>query len=167
MAIGKAFVVPWDPRSSDRDANTSHQVQKVREFQDEARAHSVPIQSSRGPAGPCGRAVVLKVSGLLDVEDADGRRKQPTVTVAGESDSTEPGADQEHDVFVLRIGKKGIVGAGEKSDIQLEMRTPKGPERRPPIRYETREMQTEEDIKAKVKGAKGKNGKGKNKKKKK
>lgn len=51
--------------------------------------------------------------------------------------------DPDHDIFVLRIGKKGLVGVGEKSDIQLEMKTPKGPERRPPIRYETRDMQTE------------------------
>lgn len=65
--------------------------------------------------------------------------------------------DPEHDVFILRIGKKGLVGAGEKSDIQLEMRTPKGPERRPPVRLETREIQTEEETKkAGKKGGKGK-----------
>ncbi|XP_017788184.1 PREDICTED: uncharacterized protein LOC108570787 [Habropoda laboriosa] len=99
------------------------------------------IQSSRGPAQPCGKAVVLKVSGILDT----GQDKKPTVTVAPESEATPADAtDPEHDVFVLRIGKKGIVGAGEKSDIQLEMRTPKGPERGPPIRCETREMQTED-----------------------
>ncbi|XP_012150901.1 uncharacterized protein LOC105661751 [Megachile rotundata] len=109
------------------------------------------IQSSRGPAQPCGKAVVLKVSGILDT----GTDKKPTVTVAPECDAIDPSnVDPEHDVFVLRIGKKGIVGAGEKSDIQLEMKTPKGPERGPPIRYETREMQTDE-------------GKGKKKKKKK
>lgn len=55
-------------------------------------------------------------------------------------DSSNP----DHDIFVLRIGKKGLVGVGEKSDIQLEMKTPKGPERRPPIRYETRDVQTDE-----------------------
>lgn len=51
--------------------------------------------------------------------------------------------DPDYDIFVLRIGKKGLVGADEKSDIQLEMKTPKGLERRPPVRYETRDMQTE------------------------
>ena len=99
------------------------------------------IQSSRGPVQPCGKAVVLKVSGILDT----GQDKKPTVTVAAESDAPGPDtSDPDHDVFVLRIGKKGIVGVGEKSDIQLEMKTPKGPERGPPIRCETREMQTEE-----------------------
>ncbi|XP_076170349.1 uncharacterized protein LOC143148193 [Ptiloglossa arizonensis] len=106
------------------------------------------IQSSRGPPQPCGKAVVLKVSGLLD----RGVDKQPTVTVASKSETTEPDSrDPDHDVFVLRIGKKGIVGADEKSDIQLEMRTPKGTEKGPPVRHETREMQTEEIVRAKKK----------------
>ncbi|CAL7935555.1 unnamed protein product [Xylocopa violacea] len=99
------------------------------------------IQSSRGPAQPCGKAVVLKVSGIMDT----GQDKKPTVTVASESEAAgADGSDPNHDVFVLRIGKKGIVGVGEKSDIQLEMKTPKGPERGPPIRCETREIQTED-----------------------
>ncbi|XP_043248656.1 uncharacterized protein LOC122395277, partial [Colletes gigas] len=99
------------------------------------------IQSSRGPAQPCGKAVVLKVSGVLDT----GTDKKPTVTVASESEATgQDACDPDHDVFVLRIGKKGIVGADEKSDIQLEMRTPKGTEKGPPIRHETREMQTDD-----------------------
>lgn len=99
------------------------------------------IQSSRGPMQPCGKAVVLKVSGILDT----GQDKKPTVTVAPECEATGPDvSDPDHDVFVLRIGKKGIVGAGEKSDIQLEMKTPKGPEKGPPIRCETREMQTDD-----------------------
>ncbi|KAK0082017.1 hypothetical protein PV325_011221 [Microctonus aethiopoides] len=85
---------------------------------------------------PCGSPVILKVSGLL--MDENGNVNKPTVTVGDESDQTD-----DHDVFVLRIGKKGIVGEGEKSDIQLEMRTPKGPIKRPPIRYETREIQTD------------------------
>ena len=115
-----------------------------------------PIQSSRGPTQPCGKAVVLKVSGLLDVE---GANKQPTVTVASESEGGAENCDPDHDIFILRIGKKGLVGPDEKSDLQLEMRTPKGHERRPPIRYETREAQTEEDSKGGKKGkssAKGK-----------
>lgn len=111
------------------------------------------IQSSRGPVQPCGKAVVLKVSGILDT----GQNKKPTVTVAPESGATNPeDTDPEHDVFVLRIGKKGIVGVGEKSDIQLEMRTPKGTEKGPPIRCETREMQTEEKKKKSKKSKKNK-----------
>lgn len=83
------------------------------------------------------------------------------MTVADETVATKPGSqsDPDHDIFVLRIGKKGLVGVGEKSDIQLEMKTPKGPERRPPIRYETREMQTdveEEPLKDKKKKKKRK-----------
>lgn len=80
--------------------------------------------------------MVLKVSGLFENGD-----KKPTVTVT--DDAAEDQTDPDYDVFVLRIGKKGLVGAGEKSDIQLEMKTPKGPERKAPIRYETRDMQTE------------------------
>ncbi|XP_011869410.1 PREDICTED: uncharacterized protein LOC105562875 [Vollenhovia emeryi] len=101
-----------------------------------------PVQYS--PSQPCGKPVVLKVSGLFDSGDGNGRKK-PTVTVAAESAATKPDEppDPDHDIFVLRIGKKGLVGVGEKSDIQLEMKTPKGPERRPPIRYETRDAQTE------------------------
>ncbi|EGI65709.1 hypothetical protein G5I_05810 [Acromyrmex echinatior] len=97
---------------------------------------------------PCGKPIVLKVSGLFGNGD-DPERKKPTVTVAAES-IAKPGepSDPDHDIFVLRIGKKGLVGVGEKSDIQLEMKTPKGPDRRPPIRYETRDVQTEEKKKA-------------------
>ncbi|KAK0180803.1 hypothetical protein PV327_003148 [Microctonus hyperodae] len=95
------------------------------------------VQSHRDKLDkPCGNPVVLKVSGLL--MDENGNVNKPTVTVGDESDKTD-----DHDVFILRIGKKGIVGEGEKSDIQLEMRTPKGPIKRPPIRYETREIQTD------------------------
>ncbi|KAK9310474.1 hypothetical protein QLX08_000227 [Tetragonisca angustula] len=108
------------------------------------------IQSSRGPVQPCGKSVVLKMSGILDT----GQDKKPTVTVAPECE-TEPVTDPDHDVFVLRIGKKGLVGAGEKSDIQLEMKTPKGHEKGPPIRCETREMQTD-DKKSKKKTKKKK-----------
>ncbi|KAJ8667990.1 hypothetical protein QAD02_009653 [Eretmocerus hayati] len=115
-----------------------------------------PIQTSRGPKEPCGKAVVLKVSGLIDV-CGEGGSKEARVTVAGENDACDPckAADPDFDTFVLRIGKKGLVGADEKSDIQLEMRTPKGPDRRPPVRLETREMQTEEEKAGGRKGSKG------------
>lgn len=87
------------------------------------------------------------MSGLFD----NGEGQKPTVTVADESAAAKgPPSDPDHDIFILRIGKKGLVGIGEKSDIQLEMKTPKGPERGPPIRYETREMQAdvkEEEVK--------------------
>ncbi|XP_029664593.1 uncharacterized protein LOC115236348 [Formica exsecta] len=96
------------------------------------------LQSNCGLTQPCGKPVVLKVSGLFDNGDIGGIK--PTVTVASEPGES---SDPDHDIFVLRIGKKGLVGVGEKSDIQLEMKTPKGSERRPPIRYETRDMQTE------------------------
>ena len=89
----------------------------------------------------------------------DGQQNEARVTVAPETDAIKPedmAKDTEHDVFVLRIGKKGLVGAGEKSDIQLEMRTPKGPERGPPVRLETREIQTEEDKKNKKSNGKKK-----------
>lgn len=137
---GKIFTRPWDPTASSKPGQFP--TQQHRQVQDQTVHSILPIQSSRGPPEPCGKAVVLKVSGLLDVEDADGRRKNPTVTLQSRSMEHDP--DPKHDIFILRIGKKGLVGAGEKSDIQLEMRTPKGPERRPPIRYETREMQTDE-----------------------
>ncbi|EFN70452.1 hypothetical protein EAG_09833 [Camponotus floridanus] len=100
------------------------------------------VRATGGLTQPCGKPVVLKVSGLFDNGDIGG--KKPTVTVAGESTAAKgESSDPDHDIFVLRIGKKGLVGIGEKSDIQLEMKTPKGLERRPPIRYETRDMQTE------------------------
>lgn len=99
-----------------------------------------------------------QVSGLTDVCNKDGKNQPARVTVTGEDEAaTEADLnDPDHDVFVLRIGKKGLVGAGEKSDIQLEMRTPKGPEKRPPVRHETREMQTEDDTNVGKKNGKGK-----------
>ncbi|XP_066591344.1 uncharacterized protein [Prorops nasuta] len=91
----------------------------------------------------CGKAVVLKVSGLLDTDSQ--KKRKPCVTVAPESEAVGPNnpPGPDHDVFILRIGKKGLVGANEKSDLQLEMRTPKKPELGPPVRLETREIQTD------------------------
>ncbi|XP_015122391.1 uncharacterized protein LOC107044856 [Diachasma alloeum] len=157
----KTWCMPCGQPDSARINATEKCYRQGSENQDPSKALRMEpkgmITSSRGSPMPCGKAVVLKVSGLLDY---DGQKK-PTVTV--ESESSEP--DPEHDVFVLRIGKKGLVGANEKSDLQLEMRTPKGPERRPPIRYETREAQTEVETKEVKKKGKAK-GKGKGKKKK-
>lgn len=94
----------------------------------------------------CGKAVVLKVAGLVDC--GTGEKVQPAVTVAPECEGLRPEdlrKDREFDVFVLRIGKKGLVGADDKCDLQIELKTPKGPDKRPPLRMETREIQTEED----------------------
>jgi len=96
------------------------------------------LRLDRDSSELCGRPVILKVSGLFD--NGAGEKK-PTVTVA--ADSSGKTDELDHDIFVLRIGKKGLVGVGDKSDIQLEMKTPKGPEKRPPIRYETRDAQTD------------------------
>ncbi|XP_012541909.2 uncharacterized protein LOC105839857 [Monomorium pharaonis] len=125
--------------------------EKIRKKEDDGLAErklkdvKSSVQYDRDPSQFYGKPVVLKVSGLFNKGDGpDG--KKPTVTVAAEPAATKPddAADPDHDIFVLRIGKKGLVGVGEKSDIQLEMKTPKGIERRPPIRYETRDAQTEE-----------------------
>ncbi|EFN88831.1 uncharacterized protein LOC105189719 [Harpegnathos saltator] len=125
-----------------RDVRVDAAVEKKSEYTTSKNL----LQSGQNSSQPCGKPVVLKVSGLFD----NGDGEKPTVTVADESAAAKPGEsdDPDHDVFILRIGKKGLVGIGEKSDIQLEMKTPKGPERRPPIRYETREMQT--DVKEEV-----------------
>ncbi|XP_024892326.1 uncharacterized protein LOC112467764 [Temnothorax curvispinosus] len=131
-------------------AAVEERVEKIRQKEDdrmiERKLKDKPSKDSvrRSPSQPCGKPVVLKVSGLFDNGDGIAKKK-PTVTVAAESAATKSGdpSDPDHDIFVLRIGKKGLVGVGEKSDIQLEMKTPKGPERRPPIRYETRDVQTE------------------------
>ncbi|XP_020284722.1 uncharacterized protein LOC109855203 [Pseudomyrmex gracilis] len=105
-------------------------------------------KSSQSSRSQFCKPVVLKVSGLFD--NGDNGCKKPTVTVAAEPDTTKPDAtSSQHDIFVLRIGKKGLVGVNEKSDIQLEMKTPKGSERRPPIRYETRDIQTDLEVKEK------------------
>ena len=99
------------------------------------------------------------MSGLLDAgDDPCGRPPEARVTVVPESEAAKPDdlCDPDHDIFILRIGKKGLVGADEKSDIQLEMRTPKGPERRAPVRLETREMQTEQESTGGKKGGKKK-----------
>ncbi|KAL0102325.1 hypothetical protein PUN28_018691 [Cardiocondyla obscurior] len=97
------------------------------------------------PYQPYSKSVVLKISRLFDTDEDNENRRKPTVTVVTESEATKSSdsPDLDHDIFVLRIGKKGLVGVGEKADIQLEMKTPKGPEKRPPIRYETRDTQTE------------------------
>ncbi|XP_044589008.1 uncharacterized protein LOC123268175 [Cotesia glomerata] len=72
--------------------------------------------------------LVLKVSGMIDQE-------------GNFNDTGYQNGD--FDVFVLRIGKKGLVGEEEKSDIQIELRTPKALVDTLPVRCETREIQTE------------------------
>ncbi|CAG5081855.1 Protein of unknown function [Cotesia congregata] len=77
---------------------------------------------------PFSQPLVLKVSGMIDQE-------------GNFNDACHQDAD--FDVFVLRIGKKGLVGEEEKSDIQIELRTPKALVDTLPVRCETREIQTE------------------------
>ena len=112
------------------------------------------IQTSRGKCLPNGTGVVLKVSGVCGDNEGDCARVQ----VAPESEAISPELAAKHDVFVLRIGKKGIVGHGENSDLQLELKTPRSGEIRPPIRCETREVQTEEEQKKKKGSKKSKKG---------
>ncbi|RLU17828.1 hypothetical protein DMN91_010066 [Ooceraea biroi] len=128
----------------ERDEKTYRREDK-RKLRDTPSKDQIRCRSGeRHSSELCGKPVVLKVSGLFDNGD---NGKKPTVTVTDEAAARNLGdpTDPDYDIFVLRIGKKGLVGADEKSDIQLEMKTPKGPERRPPIRYETRDMQTELD----------------------
>ncbi|XP_057333765.1 uncharacterized protein LOC130672962 [Microplitis mediator] len=90
------------------------------------------IYKTRGYAGePRGQPLVLKVSGVID---KDGNVDRNNLL----------DNNRDHDVFVLRIGKKGLVGEGEKSDIQIEMRTPKALVESSPVRCETREIQTDD-----------------------
>lgn len=70
-------------------------------------------------------------------------------------------SDPNKDIFVLRIGKKSE-GNDQKSNLELELVTPKAVDRKPPPKLETRETQyVESDIgpapdqKASTKGAKG------------
>jgi hypothetical protein len=53
------------------------------------------------------------------------------------------GCDQDNDVFILKIGRKNVDKAGKQNAIELEMRTPKGPDNEIK-KMETREVQVEE-----------------------
>jgi hypothetical protein len=62
--------------------------------------------------------------------------------------------DSESDVFILKIGSKKTDKQGKSSEIELEMRTPKGPDFEPKQR-ETREVQVDEkDFQEKTKSEK-------------
>ncbi|XP_067213757.1 uncharacterized protein [Linepithema humile] len=132
------------PLAIDKNNKKIRNKEDNKKFRSDFQSSKNLIQPSRDSSQPCGKPVILKVSGLFDNGDGVGDKK-PTVTVAADSTATKPddSTELDHDIFVLRIGKKGLVGVGDKSDIQLEMKTPKGPEKRPPVRYETRDMQTD------------------------
>ncbi|KAF2893375.1 hypothetical protein ILUMI_12769 [Ignelater luminosus] len=63
----------------------------------------------------------------------------PTCTAPDGTQYTEL-SDPNKDVFILRIGKKSE-GADKKSNLELELCTPKGPDTKPPPKKETRDTQ--------------------------
>lgn len=72
-------------------------------------------------------------------------------------------SDPDKDVFILRIGKKSE-GADKKSNLELELCTPKGPDLKPTPKKETRDTQYEAaDAGDGGSGSGGKKGKGKGK----
>lgn len=66
----------------------------------------------------------------------------PTCTAADGMQYTEL-SDPDRDVFILRIGKKSE-GANKKSNLELELCTPKGPDLKPTPKKETRDTQYDE-----------------------
>lgn len=52
-------------------------------------------------------------------------------------------ADPDSDVFILKIGKKNSIKKGQQNEIEIEMRTPKGPDNEV-RKMETREVQVDE-----------------------
>lgn len=113
--------------------------------------NTAQARSFESPAPPS-QPLVLKVSGMIDKEG---------------NFNEDSHQDGDFDVFVLRIGKKGLVSEEEKSDIQIELRTPKAFVDTLPVRCETREIQTEEETKIEEEIQVKKKSKKKNKKKKK
>lgn len=84
----------------------------------------------------------------------------PTCTAADGMQYTEL-SDPDRDVFILRIGKKSE-GVNKKSNLELELCTPKGPDLKPTPKKETRDTQYDEKDAGESTGGKGK-GKGKGK----
>lgn len=82
----------------------------------------------------------------------------PTCTAADGMQYTEL-SDPDRDVFILRIGKKSE-GVNKKSNLELELCTPKGPDLKPTPKKETRDTQYDEkDAGSAGGGAGGKDGK--------
>lgn len=129
---------------------------------------AVVMRQGDDPSNP----FTFKVSGC-------GTQANRNVTVVPPI-STKPGdvvpaniTDYNKDVFVLRIGKKSE-GTDKKANLELELVTPKGKDKKPIPRKETRETQfVESDLPVKLsksagkKGARKEGGKGKGKKSKK
>lgn len=82
----------------------------------------------------------------------------PTCTAADGMQYTEL-SDPDRDVFILRIGKKSE-GANKKSNLELELCTPKGPDLKPTPKKETRDTQYDEKDAGEATGGGGKGGKG-------
>lgn len=82
----------------------------------------------------------------------------PTCTAPDGMQYTEL-SDPDKDVFILRIGKKSE-GVNKKSNLELELCTPKGPDLKPIPKKETRDTQFDENDAAEAAGAQGGNAKG-------
>lgn len=85
----------------------------------------------------------------------------PSCTAADGMQYTEL-SDPDRDVFILRIGKKSE-GANKKSNLELELCTPKGPDLKPTPKKETRDTQYDEKDAGDATGGGGGKGKGKGK----
>lgn len=98
------------------------------------------------------RGVCCQVDGANLKRELEGKPKVPRGI-----EMCKKGCDQENDVFVLKIGRKNTDKMGRQNAIELEMRTPKGPDNELK-KMETREVQVDEkefDEKKKAPGKKG------------
>lgn len=84
------------------------------------------------------RGVCLQVDGENLKQELNGKCKLPRgISVC------KKGCDSDTDVFVLKIGREQTDKKGRKNEIELEMRTPKGPDNEIK-KKETREVQVDE-----------------------
>lgn len=125
--------------------------------------------------GPCGEKQILsmrpaddpsnpftfKLSGCPNGGGRDNITICPPTNTRPDGMQVTEISDPNKDVFVLRIGKKSE-GADKKANLELELVTPKGIEKKPIPRKESRDAQYDlSDIPPKKKGGKaGKSGKG-------
>lgn len=108
----------------------------------------------------------FRVSGCGNTSKHNVTIVPPTNTKAVEGTPVPPTTDVNKDVFVLRIGRK-VEGAEKKANLELELVTPKGKDKKPIPRKETRDTQyLESDIPDKKKKKDKGKGKGKGKSKK-